>query len=63
MDAILNTKGHQNADKRRACQNTWLSGKLVQIKTWELKLLDDESEELGMTLWDAMMDLCHPTNK
>jgi len=42
----------------------WLSGKLVQIKTWEIKLLDDKSEELGgMTLRNAMMDLCHPTNK
>jgi len=63
MDAILNTKGHQNADKLRACQNTWLSGKLAQIKTWELELLDNESKELGMMLRDAMMDLRHPTNK
>jgi len=62
MDAVLNTKGRQNVDKLRACQNTWLSGKLIQIKTWEIELLDDESEELGMTLRDAMMDLRHPTN-
>jgi len=62
MDAVLNTKGRQNVDKLRACQNTWSSGKLIQIKTWEIELLDDESEELGMTLRDAMMDLCHPTN-
>jgi len=41
----------------------WLSGKVVQIKTWEIKLLDDESEELGMTLRDAMMELRHPANK
>jgi len=38
-------------------------GKLIQIKTWEIKLLDDKSKELGMTLHDAMMDLQHPTNK
>jgi len=57
MDAVLNTKGRQNVDKLRACQHTWMSGKLVQIKTWEIELLDDESEELGMTLCDAMMDL------
>jgi len=64
MDAVLNTKGRQQVDKLRACQNTWLLGKLVQIKTWEIELLDDESEELGgMTLCDAMMDLHHPTNK
>jgi len=62
MDAVLNTKGRQNVDKLRACQNMWSSGKLIQIKTWEIKLLDDESEELGMTLHDAMMDLRHPTN-
>jgi len=43
IDAILNTKGHQNVDKLCACQNLWLSGKLVQIKTWEIKLLDDKS--------------------
>jgi len=64
MDAVLNTKGRQQVDKLRACQNTWLSGKLVQIKTWEIELLDDMSKELGeMTLCDAMMGLCHPTNK
>jgi len=64
MDVVLNTKGQQQVDKLWACQNTWLSGKLVQIKTWEIELLDDENNELeDMTLWDAMMDLQHPTNK
>jgi len=62
MDTVLNTKGWQNVDKLWACQNTWLSGKLIQIKTWEIKLLDNESNKLGMTLRDAMMDLCHLTN-
>ena len=50
MDTVLNTKGCHNVDKLRACQNTWMSGKLVQIKTWEIKLLDDENEDLGMML-------------
>jgi len=63
MDVVLNTKGQQNVDKLCTCQNTWLSGKLIHIKTWEIELLDDGSEELGMTLWDAMIDLCHPMNK
>jgi len=62
MDTVLNTKGRHNVDKLRACQNTWMSGKLVQIKTWEIELLDDKNEDLGMTLRDAMMDLRHPTN-
>jgi len=63
LDAVLNTKGQQNVDKLQACQNTWMSGKLIQIKTWEIKLLDDESEDLGMMLHNAMMELKHPTNK
>jgi len=62
LDAVLNTKGWMNMDKLQACQNTWTSGKLVTIKAWEIKLLDDESEVLGMTLQDTMMELCHLTN-
>jgi len=62
MDAVLSTKGRQNIDKLQACQNTWLSDKLVQIKTWEIELLNDDSKELGMTLCNAMMDLWHPMN-
>jgi len=57
LDAILNTKGQVNVDKLQACQNTWTLGKLITIKTWEIKLLDNESEELGMSLRDAMMEL------
>jgi len=62
IGVVLNMKGCQNVEKLRSCQKTWLSGKLVEIKTWEIELLDDESEELGMTLRDAMMALRHPTN-
>jgi len=57
MDAISNTKGRQNLDKLHACQNTWLSSKLIQIKTWEIELLDNESDKLCMTLRDAMIEL------
>jgi len=63
LDSVLNTKDRQNVDKLQACQNTWLSRKLVQIKTWEIELLDDKSELLGLSLHDAMMTICHPTNK
>jgi len=63
LNAVLNTKGRQNVEKLCACQSTLNYGKLVQIQTWEIKLLDDESKILGMTLCDAMMDLKHTTNK
>jgi len=62
LDAVLNTKGHQNVDKVQACQNTWLSSKLIQMKTQEIKLLDNKSKDLGMMLHNAMMELKHPTN-
>jgi len=63
LDAVLNTKGQVNVDKLQACQNMWTLGKLITIKTWEIELLNDESKELGMSLWDAVMELQHPTNK
>jgi len=47
---VLNMKGRQNIETLRSCQKTWLAGKLVEIKMWEIELLDDESEELSMTL-------------
>jgi len=40
IDTILNAKGRANAERLRACQNTWLAEKLVYIKTWEIELLD-----------------------
>jgi len=36
--------------------------KLVYIKTWEIELLDSHSGPLGMSLWDAMITICHPSN-
>jgi len=62
LDTVLNTKGRKNVDKLRACQNTWLSGKLSTIKTWEIELLDDLDDDLKMSLRDAMMEIRHPTN-
>jgi len=63
LDAILNTKGRANVDKLWACQNTWTLGKLITIKTWEIELLNNDSEKLGMSLRDAMMELQYPMNK
>jgi len=63
LDMVLNTKGRQNVDKLHACQNTWTLGKLIQIKTWEIELLDDKNELLAMSLHNAMMAIRHPTNK
>jgi len=36
--------------------------KLVFIKTWEIELLDSKDEMMQMTLRQAMMTICHPTN-
>jgi len=36
---------------------------LIQIRTWEIELLDDESDILGLSLHDAMMALKHATNQ
>jgi len=55
VDTVLNTKGRANINHLHACQNTWISGKLVFIKTWEIKLLDHFNEELKMSLRLAMM--------
>jgi len=62
LDTVLNNKGRKNVDKLCTCQNTWLSGKLSMIKTWEIELLDDLDKDLKMSLHDAMMEICYPTN-
>jgi len=49
-------------DKLWACQNPWKKAKLVYTEILEIKLLDDHSETLKMSLWYAMMMLCHPMN-
>jgi len=46
MDLVLNRKGCKSVDKLRACQNTWNTSKLICIKTWEIKLLDDQNDKL-----------------
>jgi len=62
MDSILNTKGCSNAERLRACQNTWTTEKLIFIKTWEIKLLNHYNLNMQMNLCMAMMSLQHPTN-
>jgi len=62
LDMILNTKGRENADRLRACQNTWLAEKVTIIKTWEIELLDQYNLQVQMSLRTAMMSLPHPTN-
>jgi len=63
IDLVLNLKGWKNVHKLRACQNNWNRMKLTYIKTWEIELLDSCSGLLGMSLWDAMMSIHHPTNE
>jgi len=63
IDSILNTKGRSNAERLRACQNTWNAEKLAYIKTWEIELLDHYNLHLQMNLRTAMMTLRHPTNE
>jgi len=62
LDTVLNTKGQKNVNKLCAYQNTWLSGKLSTIKTWEIELLGDLDEDIKMSLHNAMMEICHLTN-
>jgi len=62
LDSILNTKGRANAERLRACQNTWNSEKLAYIKMWEIELLDHYDLKTQTTLRKAMMSLSHPTN-
>jgi len=62
INTILNAKGRANADRLRACQNTWLVEKLAYIKTWEIKILDHYNLHIQMNLQTAMMSLKHPTS-
>jgi len=57
-----NTNGWKNADRFCAMQNTWLNAKLKPIKTWEIELLNDYSDLLQVSLWDAMMAIHLPTS-
>ncbi len=62
IDSILNTQGCCKIDKLRACQATWITTKLITLKTWEIKFLDKHNREMGMSLQDAMMSIKHPAN-
>jgi len=62
IDSVLNTQGRQKIDKLRACQATWTMMKLIILKTWEIEFLDEQNQEMGMSLRDAMMSIKHPVN-
>jgi len=62
IDSVLNTQGRRKIDKLRACQATWITSKLVTLKTWEIEFLDKTSRHMGVSLRDAMMSLKHPAN-
>jgi len=62
IDLLLNQKGQKNVEKLQACQNSWTMSKLVFTRTWEIELLDSDDDMIQMTLHQAMMTICHPTN-
>jgi len=62
VDSVLNTQGRRKIDKLRACQATWTTTKLITLKTWEIKFLDEHNRDMGMSLRDAMMAIKHPAN-
>jgi len=41
---------------------TWITSKLVTLKTWEIEFLDNTNKYMGFSLQDAMMSLKHPAN-
>jgi len=59
---VLNTQGRRKIDKLQACQVTWMTSKLVTLKTWEIEFLDETNKYMGVSLRDAMMSLKHPSN-
>jgi len=62
IDSILNTQGQRKIDKLCACQATWITSKLVTLKTWEIEFLDNTKKYMGLSLWDAMMSLKYLAN-
>jgi len=38
-------------DKLRACQNTWNLLKIIYIKMWEIELLNNQNEKLGISIY------------
>jgi len=42
--------------------SSYLTSKLVTLKTWEIKLLDNTNKYMGVSLRDTMMSLKHPAN-
>jgi len=62
IDSVLNTQGRQKIDKLRAYQATWMTTKLITLKTWEIEFLYKQNWEMGMSLHDAMMSIKHTAN-
>jgi len=62
IDSIINTQGRRKIDKLRACQASWITSKLVTLKTWEIELLDNTNKYMGVSLRDTMMSLKHLAN-
>jgi len=62
INSVLNTQGRRKIDKLHACQATWITTKLVLLKTWEIEFLDKQITKMGMSLRDAMMSIKHQAN-
>jgi len=44
IDSVLNTQGRRKINKLHACQATWITSKLMTLKTWEIEFLDDTNK-------------------
>jgi len=47
----------------QACQVTWITSKLVTLKTWEIEFFDEKNAAMGMSLWDAITSIKHMANQ
>jgi len=50
IDSVLNTQGQCKINKLSACQATWTMTKLIMLKTWEIKFLDEHNPVMGVSL-------------
>jgi len=48
INLVLNTQGQHKIDKLQACQATWITTKLVTLKTWEIQFLDEKTRQWGL---------------
>jgi len=49
IDSVLNMQGRHKINKLHACQATWITTKLVMLKTWEIKFLNEHNSTMGMS--------------